>query len=77
MGVTGAKGSVGQQGWGFGVESGPGDKGFRCAYIGNIADMADQTWNLSQILHRRIFRPTILHHQFHLISTVIKTQKNE
>ena len=26
MGVTGAKGSVGQQGWGFKVESGPGDK---------------------------------------------------
>ena len=36
-----------------------------------------QTWNLSKILHRRIFRPKILHRQFHLISTVlvIKTQK--
>ena len=38
-----------------------------------------QTWNLSKILHRRIFRPKILYRQFHLISTVlvIKTQKNE
>ena len=38
-----------------------------------------QTWNLSKILHRRIFRPKILHRQFHPISTVlvIKTQKNE
>ena len=38
-----------------------------------------QTWNLSKILYRRIFRPKILHRQFHLISTVlvIKTQKNE
>ena len=37
------------------------------------------TWNLSKILHRRIFRPKILHRQFHLISTflVTKTQKNE
>jgi len=36
-----------------------------------------QTWNLSKILHPRIFRPKILHRQFHLISTVlvIKTQK--
>ena len=32
---------MGSTGQGFGVESGPGDKGFRCAYIGNIADMAD------------------------------------
>ena len=30
-----------------------------------------QTWNLSKILHRRIFRLTILHRQFHLISTVL------
>ena len=38
-----------------------------------------QTWNLSKILHRRIFRPKILHRQFHLISTVIviKTPKND
>ena len=38
-----------------------------------------QTWNLSKILHRRIFRPKTFHRQFHLISTVlvIKTQKNE
>ena len=36
-----------------------------------------QTWDLSKILHRRIFRPKILHRQLHLISTfwVIKTQK--
>jgi len=31
----------------------------------------DQTWNLSKILHRRIFGLKILHHQFHLISTVL------
>ena len=30
-----------------------------------------QTWNLSKILHRRIFRLKILHCQFHLISTVL------
>ena len=38
-----------------------------------------QTWNLSKILHRQIFRRKILHRQFHLISTVLvmKTQKNE
>ena len=30
-----------------------------------------QTWNLSKILHRRIFGLKILHHQFHLISTVL------
>ena len=30
-----------------------------------------QTWNLSKNLHRRIFRLKILHHQFHLISTVL------
>ena len=29
-----------------------------------------QTWNLSKILHRRIFRLKILNRQFHLISTV-------
>ena len=36
-----------------------------------------QTWNLSKILHRRIFRQKILHRQFHLISTILvrKTQK--
>ena len=36
-----------------------------------------KTWNLSKILHRRIFRKQILHRQFHLISTVLvkKTQK--
>ena len=38
-----------------------------------------QTWNLSKILHRRIFRLKILHRQFHLISTVLvrKNTKNE
>ena len=38
-----------------------------------------QTWNLSKILHRRIFRLKILHCQFHLISTVLvrKNTKNE
>ena len=38
-----------------------------------------QTWNLSKILHRRIFRLIILHRQFHLISTVLvrKSTKNE
>jgi len=30
-----------------------------------------QTWNMSKILHRRIFRLKILHHQFHLILTVL------
>ena len=36
MGVTGAKGSVGQEGWSFGVESGPGDKGLRGAYMAKM-----------------------------------------
>ena len=38
-----------------------------------------QTWNLSKILHRWIFRLKILHRQFHLISTVLvgKNAKNE
>ena len=38
-----------------------------------------QTWDLSKILHCRIFRPKILHSQSHLISTVleIKHSKNE
>ena len=37
-----------------------------------------QTWNLSKILHRWIFGLKILHHQFHLISTVLvrKNTKN-
>ena len=37
-----------------------------------------QTWNLSKILHRRIFKLKILHRQFHLISTVLvrKNTKN-
>ena len=37
-----------------------------------------QTWNLSKILHRQIFRLKILHRQFHLISTVLvrKNTKN-
>ena len=41
--------------------------------------MASQTWNLSKILHRRIFGLKILHPQFHLISTVSvrKNTKNE
>ena len=33
-----------------------------------------QTWNLSKILHRRIFRLEILHRQFHLISTDLVKQ---
>ena len=45
-GVTGAKRSVGQQGWGFGVESGPGDKGLRGAYMANMAAMADMAKTL-------------------------------
>ena len=38
-----------------------------------------QTWNLSKILHRWIFRLKILQGQFHLIVTVLirKTTKNE
>ena len=37
------------------------------------------TWNLSKILHRRIFRLEILHRQFHLILTVLvrENTKNE
>ena len=39
----------------------------------------NQTWNLSKILHRQIFRLKILHRQFHLISRVLvrKNTKNE
>ena len=38
-----------------------------------------ETWNLSKILHRRIFRLKILQRQFHLILTVLvrKNTKNE
>ena len=38
-----------------------------------------QTWNLSKILHRRIFRLKILHRQFDLILTLLvrKNTKNE
>ena len=38
-----------------------------------------QTWHLSKILHRRIFRLKILHRQFQLISAVLvrKNTKNE
>ena len=38
-----------------------------------------QTWNLSKIWHRQIFRLQILHRQFHLISTVLvrKNTQNE
>ena len=41
--------------------------------------MGGQTWNLSKILHRQIFRLKILHRQFHLISTVLvrKNTQNE
>ena len=37
-----------------------------------------QTWDLSKNFHCRIFRPEHLHHQFHLISTVLvgKNRKN-
>ena len=43
----------------------------------STSSAAQQTWNLSKILHRRTFRLKILHRQFHLISTVLvrKTQK--
>ena len=37
----------------------------------------DQTWNLSKILHRWIFRLKILHRQFHLISTVLVGKKHK
>ena len=50
-------------------------------WSGLVADMTDiymtntigmtQTWNLSKILHRRIFRIKILHRQLHLILTVL------
>ena len=45
----------------------------------NDKDHIKQTWNLSKILHRRIFRLKILHRQFHLILTVLvrKNTKNE
>ena len=36
-----------------------------------------QTWNLSKILHRRIFRLKILHRQFYLISTVLVRKKHK
>ena len=41
--------------------------------------MIIQTWNLSKNWHCRIFRLKILHHQFHLISTVLvgNNTKNE
>ena len=44
-----------------------------------ICTFQRQTWNLSKILHCRIFRLKILHRQFHLISTVLvrKNTKNE
>ena len=47
---------------------------FPSRYSGSL-----QTWNLSKILHRRIFRLKILHRQFHLILTVLvrKNTKNE
>ena len=34
-----------------------------------------QTWNLSKIIHRRIFRLKILHRQFHLILNVLVRKK--
>ena len=44
-----------------------------------LSSIQMQTWNLSKILHRRIFRLKILHRQFHLILTVLvrKNTKNE
>ena len=36
-----------------------------------------QTWNLSKILHRRIFRLKILHRQFHIHSTVLVGKKHK
>ena len=43
------------------------------------SSLRPQIWYLSNILHRRIFRPKILHPYFHQISTVlvIKTPKKE
>ena len=45
----------------------------------HVAICFSQTWDLSKIVHRWIFRPKILHPYFHRISTVlvIKTPKNE
>ena len=50
-----------------------------CLCTGWYVRMGKQTWNLSKNLHRRILRLTILHRQFHLISTVLvgKNTKNE
>ena len=36
-----------------------------------MSEDEQQTWNLSKILYRRIFRLKILHRQFHLIFTVL------
>ena len=52
----------------------------RVVQEGRVAQVVKvQTWNLSKILHRRIFKLKILHRQFHLISTVLvrKKTKNE
>ena len=48
-------------------------------YHHHISGCILQTWKLSKNLHRRIFGLKILHHQFHLISTVLvrKNTKNE
>ena len=45
----------------------------------SIIQTSSQPWNLSKILHRRIFRLKISHRQSHLISTVLvrKNTKNE
>ena len=52
------------------------DRAGKTNKMGNVA-IIGQTWNLSKILYPRIFRLKILHHQFHLILTVLvgKTQK--
>ena len=44
---------------------------------GGVGETLLQTWNLSKILHRRIFRLKFLHRQFHLISTVLIKKKHK
>ena len=52
---------------------------FYCNMLYCLTSYYIQTWNLSKILHRQIFRLKFLHRQFHLISTVLvrKNTKNE
>ena len=57
MGVTGVKGSVGQQGWGLGVERCPGDKGLRCAYMANLATTAAMAHMAKTLPNMPLFIP--------------------